>query len=86
MLTSLTLLSLGKAQTSLAFLSLNRKVKSALIGTQAARALVLLEKEGVHLIHGQAAVVTELDVEVALLLGLDLGEDGDLLRPDFWQS
>ena len=51
-------------------------VKSALIGTQAARALVLLQKEGVHLIHGQAAVVTELDVEVALLLGLDLGEDG----------
>ena len=55
MLTSLTLLSLGKAQTSLALLSLNRKVKSALIGTQAARALVLLEKEGVHLIHGQSA-------------------------------
>ena len=39
-----------------------------------------------QLINGQAAVVTELDVEVALLLGLDLGEDGDLLRPDFWQS
>ena len=30
-------------------------VKSALIGTQAARALVLLEKEGVQLIHGQSA-------------------------------
>ena len=28
---------------------------SALIGTQAARALFLLEKEGVHLIHGQSA-------------------------------
>lgn len=31
MLTSLTLLSFGKAQTSLALLSLNRKVKSALL-------------------------------------------------------
>ena len=30
-------------------------VKSALIGTKTARALVLLEKEGVHLIHGQSA-------------------------------
>ena len=86
MLTSLTLLSLDSVKASFTLFSLNRKVKSALIGTQTARALVLLEKEGVHLIHGQAAVVTELDVEVALLLGLDLGEDGDLLRPDFWQS
>ena len=32
-----------------------------------------------QLINGQAAVVTELDVEVALLLGLDLGEDGGMM-------
>ena len=35
--------------------SLLHSCLSALIGTQAARALVLLEKEGVHLIHGQSA-------------------------------
>ena len=55
MLTSLTLLSLDSVKASFTLFSLNRKVKSALIGTQAARALVLLEKEGVHLIHGQSA-------------------------------
>ena len=35
--------------------SLSHSCLSALIGTQTARALFLLEKEGVHLIHGQSA-------------------------------